>query len=340
MTARHKKASDAFFGRRAALLLEVVVALAVLVAAIGLLGAQLAGGLDMTLHAEEELRATLLADRIVALVQMDPELQRRMAESEDLEDEFGKELPGYYWRLHIEPVDREHPDELKLVVIEVLYQSDPQLQESTAGISSATVLRRLALFKGKAGTLNLVEQAGLTDEQAEELRQSIPIPGFDPTSVDLQQLMSMFTTDEIMQLLPMLGPLLQQIAGGNVSTDLAGLAGQFGEQLATGSLQGMSTEDLAGAIRQAVQSGTPTGGMRSPAPAPPRSPAGAPASPTGGRTPPRNPAPTGGNRGTTPPGGQSGGMNIGPGSGPGGEYTLEDLMRLRDAYERSQGGGK
>jgi len=117
---------------RAALLLEVVVALAVLVAAIGLLGAQLVGGMNMTFYSEEQLRASLLADRVLALVEMDPDMQRRLAEEDDFEDLFGKEYPGYYWHIHTEPLERDKPDELKVVTIQVLYQADKGLQASAA----------------------------------------------------------------------------------------------------------------------------------------------------------------------------------------------------------------
>ncbi len=332
----------------AALLLEVVVALAVLVAAMGLLGAQLAGGLNMTAYSEEQLRASLLADRIVALVQLDPDMQRQLAEQDDFEDRFGDEYPGYFWHILTAPLDRDKPDDMKLVTVEVLYQPDKELQDSTSGINSALVLRHLAFFKGKPGTINLVEQAGLSDEAAEELRQAIPIPGFDPSAIDVQQLMAMLTPDQINQLLPMLMPLLQQIAGGNLS-DLAGLAEQISGALGPDAMGGMSAEDLTNMIQQAVGGAAPgavPGRGGTPGPASPGSPG------TGGRTPPASPPAGGsGQRGTTPPkppttppaGGGAGsgnGINIGQGSGPNGEYTLEDLMRLRDAYEQQQGGKK
>lgn len=327
-------------GRPAALLLEVVVALAVLVAAMGLLGAQLAGALNMTSYSEEQLRAALLADRILALVQLDPELQRLVAEDDLIEDLFGEEYPGYFWRVTTEPLERDRPDELKLVTIQVLYQPVRELQESRSGISTATVLRQLAFFKGKPGTINLVEQAGLTEEQAEELRQAIPIPGFDPTAIDLQQLMAMLTSDQIMQLLPMLMPLLQQIAGGSLPAELAGLAEQFGSTLGPEGTGGTSPGDLAGAIGEAVRGAQgPRGAGTQPPPTPGRMPA------AGGQTPGRAPAqaPVAGGPGRTPapsPPPAGGGVNIGRGSGPNGEYTIEDLMRMRDEYERLQGGGR
>jgi hypothetical protein len=328
--------------RHAALLLEVVVALTVLVAAIGLLGAQLVGSLNTIFYSEEQLRASLLADRVLALVQMDPDMQRRLAEEDDFEDLFGKEYPGYYWHIHTEPLERDKPDELKVVTIQVFYQPDKQLHEDLAGINTATMLRQLALFKGKPGTINLVEQAGLSEEAAEELRQAIPIAGFDPAAIDLQQLMATLTNDQIMQLIPMLMPLLQQIASGQLPADLQGLAEQISGTLGPDTLGGLSAEDLANTIQQAVGGGgrpAAAGGALSPGPAG-RSPATPGRTPgAGGRTPGGNPAAPPAKPPASPP--ASGGRaNIGSGSGPNGEYTLEDLMRMRDEYERQQGGRK
>jgi hypothetical protein len=316
--------------RRAALLLEVVIALAVLVTAMGLMAAQLAGGLNMTTYSEEQLRASLLADRIVNLVQLDPQMQQLVAETETVEEKFGDDYPGYFWRVTTEPVDREKPDDLKLVTIEVFYQPDLQRQDSVSGLSDAKMLRKVGLLKAKRGALDLVDQAGLTEDQAEQLRQTIPIAGFDPRAVDLQQLIAMLDSDTIAQLLPMLMPLLQQIAAGGIPADLAGLADELGGALGV-EIGGGSPEDLAGAIKDAVGAqGQPPGGAKPPVKPPGM--AGRP--PAGGPT--RPPVPS---KPPTPPADGGGQIDIGKGSGPNGEYTLEDLIRLRDEYERQQQAG-
>ncbi len=339
--------------RPAALLLEVVVALAVLVTAIGLLSAQLAGGLHMTSWAEEQLRASLLADRILALVQLDPQMQRRMDEAEDLEDEFGKDYPGYFWRVHHQPLERESEDELRLITIQVLYQPDPDRPENIEG---AIPVRELALIKAKPATVDLVEEAGLDEQAAELLRQAVPIPDFDPRAVDLHQLVALLDLDTIMELMPLLAPLLEQLAAGGMPVNLTGLAG---DQLGEGApLGGPAGQDLGEAIRQAA--GAAGAGPQSPIPgagaAPPRRggpTAGGMSRPPrgGGRTqppgggagpsvrPPHGQGRRGGDQGQPPPPPAGGGIQIGGGSGPNGEYTLEDLMRLRDEYERQQGAG-
>ena len=312
--------------RPAALLLEVVIALAVLVGAMGLLGAQLAGGLEMTRYAEAELRGTLLADRVLALVMGDPNTQQKLTEYEELEEEFGDDQPGYFYYVKAEQVDRDTQD-IKVVTIRVLYQPDPERPDS---IDGALVVRQLGFLKADPPKIDLIEQAGLTEDLAEQLRQLVPIAGFDPRSVDLQQLMSLLDEGTLEQLMPMLMPLLQQLAAGGIPPEWAGLA----EGLLGGSAGlpgGASTGDLAEAIRQAV--GNP---QQQPPPGPPRTPPRAappppPAvsEPRGGTpAPPKTPAPP-----AQPPPRPAPGR----GSGPNGEYTIEDLMRMRDEYERSQG---
>ena len=320
---------------RGALLLEVVVALTVLVTAMGFLGAELIGGLEMTRASEDQFRASLIADRVLAQVELEPNMQQRIAESpNELTGEVGKDYPGYFWRITTEPVDTEHLD-INVVSIEILQQRDAKQEHN---IDGAAVVRRLALLKADPPRIDLVKEAGLTEEQAEQLRQAIPIPGFDPTSLNLQQLLNLDPAT-LAQILPMLQPLLAQLGSGG----LQGLMDQLGQSgldaNALGALANLPAQDLANTIRQAVGAAGQPGAANPSAPGatplPNRpSPANKPPAPPPPPAPPQpNP-----NTPTPPPGP----IQIGKGSGPNGEYTLEDLIRLRDAYEAQQaqqGGG-
>lgn len=326
--------------RRSAVLLEVVIALTVLVAAMGLLGAQLAGGLEMTAFSEEQLRATLLAEHLVALVRLDPRLAALMKENETLEYACTDDtplgyalapLPGTFWRIVHEPVNREDQETLRRVVIEILRQPNPDRLDSSDG---AEVVRQLVMFKAAPPKVDFVGEGGMTEAQAEILRGLVPIPGFDPRAVDFQQLMTMLDEDTLAQLMPYLDGALGMLGGGGVPAAWAQGANQFGEP-GVGGRGGVGTgpggadldaNALADMIRQAVEA---AGGM-SPPPGPP------PGSfRPGGRRPPAPPP----NEGEPSPGPPPG-FDVGQGSGPNGEYTIEDLMRLRDAYERQQGGGR
>lgn len=344
--------------RRAALLLEVVVALTVLVAAMGLLGAQLVGGLELTRQSEQELRASLLSDRIVALVELDPNLQRRIAETpegEELVDAFGPEYPGYFFGVTSEPVEQEL-QELHLITIRVLHQPSVEQPDSLDGVAT---MRTVALLKAAPGTIDLVSQAGLSEEQAEQLRQTIPIAGFDPHAVDLHQLVSL-DPQALLEMLPALTALMGQLGTGGLTE----LLGQLGQDGLPSQLQGAgSPDDLANTIRQMAEAAGSEGLPRPPGqdgqgpPRPPnlQPPAGdgsgsRPPLPPGGRPGGQGPGRQGG-RGQGGRGGQGGQdprqppvtepqIDVGQGSGPNGEYTIEDLIRMRDEYERQQQGGR
>lgn len=293
-------------GVRAALLLEVIVALAILVAALGLLSAQLASGLELMALSEDQVRAAQLADYVLALVDLDPRLRQLLQESDELEYAFTDETalgyplghyPGYFWRITTEPAERERQD-LELMTIEILRQRD---RERAGSIDGAAVVRRLALLRAAPARIDLVEDAGMAEELVEQLRQQIPIPDFDPRAVDLQQIIAL--SPEVMQtLLPTLMAMLAQGGTGGGGFRLPGGADEGGAGL----------EEL----EQLEELRPPAAGpaVRPPPPPPP-------AGPRPGR-------PAGGPR-----------IEPGRGSGPGGRYTLEDLMRLRDEWRRQQEGG-
>ncbi len=324
--------------RRAALLLEVVVALAILVTAMGLLGAQLSAGLTMVERGEENLRAALLADRMIHLARLDPELRQRVLEEEIVEEEFGDYYPGWFYRITLEPIDQETEEEqFGIVVVEILYQHDPDDWET---IDGADVMRRMAFLRAAPPKIDLVEEAGLSQDMIDQLEQLVPIAGFDPHNVDLQQLVALLDEGTLEQLMPMLTPILAQLGINLSGQDLQGLLNQAGganvQELLQGAGAGQvpgSQEDMEQLIRDLAGGaggggrGARDGAGRGRGRGDDRGPGG-----RGGRSPGRTePPPIDENR-------EVDGIEIGPGSGPGGEYTIEDLMRLREQYERQQGG--
>lgn len=356
-SARVPKPAGAPYGRRGALLLEIVIALAVLVGALGLLGSQLARGLDVAFESEERLRSELLMDQMLALVQLDPEIQQRVREAERVEDEFGDAYPGYFWRVQRTPVDEQDAEGMQLVTVEVLWERGATRADS-ASIGSAEVVRRVGYLVAPPAKIDLVSEAGLSEEMADQLRQLIPLPDFDPRAIDLQQLMAMLDPEMLQLIMSQLQPLLAQLGAGGLPSGMGGLPGGLPGGGMPGNFDGMSEDELAEFIRRAVEEAegqapgmlpeAPGGGMAPPAiqgqPGQ-RGNRGAPAPPGGG-------AAAGGQRGPQRPGQQlppqpsprpqRGGnqpIEIGEGSGPNGEYTIEDLMRLRDEYERQQRGG-
>jgi hypothetical protein len=204
---------------RAALLLEVVVALTIMVAAMGMLGAQLVSGMRMTGEAEQLTRAAQLADRMLAVIELDPNTVQRFFEQREIDGNFESDTypqyRGWFWRAMVE----ELPDnqELGRVTIEILHQRG---FENAEDIEEARVVRTLHLLKANPGRINLAEDFGVPEEQLDLLSQMIPIPGVDPTALDPQALVSL-DPEMLLELLPIILPLLQQFSGGRIPSDLS-----------------------------------------------------------------------------------------------------------------------
>ncbi|QOJ14954.1 MAG: hypothetical protein HRU75_09995 [Planctomycetia bacterium] len=324
--------------RRAALLLEVVVALTIVVAALGLLGGQIAGGLKLVQDAEVQTRAGEMGDRLLALLELDQELQKRIFVDNDMDGEFGEEYPGWFWQIQLEPAATEG---LGIVTLSVLFDS-----QRGDDIGDGRVVRRLHMLKADPGRINFENDFGVPLEQIETVTGGALIPGFDPTAFDPQALLSL-PPEQLLGLIMQLMPLLQQLPGG------AGLLSQFGgaeggpaspeqfREMLQGAAAGGALPGLPGATPRAPAGARDSGGNRDSV-AGDLSPDGAPNQPATPNAPTIRPgnrsgAPRGGavpgggagNRGAGGGGGNRGGTSVQTGGGEP-RYTIEDLMRLRE----------
>ena len=343
--------------RRAGVLLEVVIALTVLVTAMGLLSAQVVSGLNMTTYAEDQLRVSQLMDRILALTELDPNVQQRVLEAglEPVTDQFGKQYPGYFWRVQVEPADPDDPNqELGLVTVAVLHQPDREHADSQDG---AQVMRTVAFLKAKPASIDLTQlgldssgltQAGLPAELAAKLPELLSLlGGFESSTVSIQQIMATLDPQTLQTIMPMLQTLLAQAGGGELPTsaeDLTALLGQLGAAggglprapaggtpaaVAPGGVPGAAPPGGGGPGRPGAPGARPALPARTGSPTAPAAPGGA--APGGARQPTAVPPPTALPPPRPPP--RTGG------SGEGGHYTIEDLMRLRDELRRQEEGG-
>ena len=357
--ARHRESMTQAVARggryrraRAGLLLEVVVSLTVLVASMGLLGAQLVRGYDMTLYSEEQLRTSHVVERVMALIEFDPETQELLFETGESElthdfnetdpDMFWRardQFPGYFWRVDVQPVDVDDPDpQLFRVVVEILLQRDKEELDSMDG---ADVVRRLAFLRAKPAQLDLTElelnpdALGDLNLPEDVLAQFPDLMALLSTlntggGVNLQQLAGAFDQETLQSLIPLIQALVAQ--NGGVMPDFGGMLNQFGG----GGM--LNAEGLGGgaegaaalqALREAAEQG---GGMP-------------PGAGRGGRGGGRNPGgarggqpAAGGRRNNPTPRSPGGAQTLSGGSGEGGRFTIEDLMRMREEA-RNQGGG-
>lgn len=218
--------------RRGALLLEAIVALTILVLALGFMGAQLVNGLKLTGRSDETTRAVQFGERMLALLELEPAITASFFNARSSDGDFGDENPGWFWRASVEPL--QDYDGLGLLTLEILHQPDLRNGDT---IDSAEVVRRLRLIKADPGRINLAEDFGFDEEALAQLSETVPIPGFDPTQLDPQAIVGM-DPGTLMQLLPVLLPIIQQFAA------------QQGMQLPEGGLENMTPEQLQELIQQ------------------------------------------------------------------------------------------
>jgi hypothetical protein len=203
---------------RAVLLLEVVVALAVMVTAMGFLGAQLVGGIKMTMYAEEQTRASQLADRMLALLELDPNTVERFVAERKADGDFGAQYPEWFWRASAEELketqDLEEQQRLSRVTVEILH--DPGAGRD-ADIDEARVVRQLHLLKAAPGTIDLEKDFGVPAEQVESIMDAIreywPGAITETGEIDLRVLMQSTSIEDLFMLMPMFAGLAGQSFG-------------------------------------------------------------------------------------------------------------------------------
>ncbi|MGE3316495.1 MAG: hypothetical protein AB7O26_15370 [Planctomycetaceae bacterium] len=371
---------------RGGILLEVILALIIVTAAIGMLGGELIGGLKLVQYGDQQTRASELSERMLALLELDQDLVQRIFVDQEQEGDFGDQYPGYFWRIQLEPTEIEG---LGQVVLEVLHNDDLDNPDNRG---KAKVVTTYAMLKADPGRINLEEDFGISGPQLEQLNEFLPSLGLDPNALDPQALASLDPMT-LLALLPQILPLIQQLTGGQITgsgpggeltiEDLMNMRDQLAGGEGIPGLPGMpgggadggdgvpqqgsgpdgewTLEDLLDLQEQLTGQRGPTGpgagtGGRGDSPGfndlnggnrgggGPRGGTGD-GGPRGGGTPPPG---AGGARG----GGQQGGGNPNAGGGdrpiiePSGvdadgnpEYTIEDLLRLREELiKRGEGG--
>lgn len=247
-----------------ALLLEVVVALTLMVMAMGLLGAQLVGGLRMVTYAEEQTRATQLADRLLALLELDPNTVERFLAEREIDGDFGEQYPGWFWRAFSEDFEEVAGEEIEAeelvgkfgrVTIEILHQSDPDRVDD---VEDALVVRRLHMLKAARGTIDLERDFGMPAEQAETLKASLPPDVLtEEGEIDIARLVQYTNVEDLFALLPMFMNLMQQ--SGALEQFGGGMSGEELANLINGG--GISPDELAGLIGGMDPGGGGEGGI-------------------------------------------------------------------------------
>lgn len=195
--------------RRGALLLEIVVAMTIMIAAMAIVGGQLVGGLQWVAFSDHQTRAGELADRIMALLELDKATQERLFLDRDATGDFGDQYPEFMWRAYVEPTDTEG---LGSVTVQVLYQPD---EKKRGDATTATIAREVHLLKADPGRIDFVEDFGMEEEQVNLMSGLMGSVGIDPLQFNPQDLVSL-PPETLMQLVMQLMPLIQQAMGGQM----------------------------------------------------------------------------------------------------------------------------
>lgn len=225
---------------RGALLLEVVVALAIMVAVLAVVGSQMVGGIQMVADAESQTRAGELGDRMMALLDLDQQTQQKVFADLESTGDFGESYPDYMWRVAVEPTEVEGLDQ---VTLDIVHIDDP---DSYGDIEQGKIVRRFHMLKAAPGRIDLVDDFGMNEEQVAVIGQLVPIEGFDPRAMDPQQIASLDPA-MLLQLLPQLLPLLQQAMGDKAGgLDLGALAGMDPADISPEALRERFAEQIRG----------------------------------------------------------------------------------------------
>lgn len=231
---------DARATARAALLLEVVVALVIMVAVLAVVGSQMVGGIRMVADAESQTRAGELGDRMMALLDLDQQTQQKVFADLESSGDFGESYPDFMWRVSVEPTE---VDGLGQVTLEIVHIDNP---EHYGDIEQGQVVRTFHMLKAAPGRIDLVNDFGMNEEQVAAVAQLIPIEGFDPRAMDPQQIASLDPA-MLLQLLPQLLPLMQQLLGDKGGElDLNALAGMNPADISPEALRERFAEQIRG----------------------------------------------------------------------------------------------
>lgn len=175
--------------RRAAALMEALLAVTILTVSLGVLGQQFNAGAKMAKRSELQSQAMVLAEMKVAEL----ESFNIDASTDELEGDFGDIFPDFKWRVL---VDTTSVEKLYLIVVEIKYDD---------GYNKLAY--RLWTLKAEPARFDIGRDFGIGEDQLESIQEEFPIDGIDLTDFSLADLGEL-DIGAVMQLLPQLMMLL------------------------------------------------------------------------------------------------------------------------------------
>lgn len=186
---------------RAAVLLEVLLAMSLLILGIAAVGSQISVGMRVVQNTDVATRALMLAESKLAeldagAVTFDP--------NQKLEGDFGDPYPGWAWRIEMDPSDTPN---LYMITLEIFNKPGVQFRDPPPNIDEMTLVFTTHTLRATPAVIDLSRDFGLSEDELQQVAESIPIDGFDPQNIDPNAL-ALLDDDTLMQVMPMLMKLL------------------------------------------------------------------------------------------------------------------------------------
>ena len=233
---------------RAAVLLEVVLALTILIVVLSFIGSQMTASLEMARRTRDTSGALMLAQSVLAEIDAGA-----VRPEQEQSDEFGPAWPGYAYRLTAEEV----PEFEGLLQLRVQILHGPP----DSDLEQRRVVCDLHTQRIRPTDIDLQRDFGLSDEQIAKLADSIPPEtGIDVAAIDPSTIATMDPA-QLVELLPSLAEAFGiRLNESMVNRILQQLGLQEGAEFIEAPVDGGDASGLRDAMQQGA--GGRRGGRR------------------------------------------------------------------------------
>ncbi len=186
--------------RHGFILLEVVVAVALLVIGLTFIGSQIGQSQESSFESEALTRRIMLAES--KLAELDTGLVNLDAEADnEVEGDFSLLFPDYGWRMRFDETTTEN---LRLVTLHILYAPRETLEDDF-DLKNAKIVYTVYALRAVPPVVDLQVDFGVDDDALQKLSEEMPIDDFDPANFNP----AIFQTLEFDQLVTVLPALMQ-----------------------------------------------------------------------------------------------------------------------------------
>lgn len=210
--------------RDAYLLLETVIATALLVIGLAVIGAQVQEAEKSVRRMQLQSRAMLLGEQYLA--EMDLGLIELDSLDELQEEDFGPRFPDFGWRLLIQETSTE---KLYLLTLEVLYMPRENYDEEEFDFDHADVVYTLHAIRATPEPVSLGTEFGLTEEELIDADEKLELCGIDGLSAENFDI-SVIAKMDVEQMMTCL-PVVLELLGADASRLLEQLPPEVRENL-------------------------------------------------------------------------------------------------------------